>query len=427
MKVKLAFGSTGKVIQLPDSLDVSVIEPIYRPGINNEIEAVRTALRQPIGSPSLRELVGPNDKVGIIVNDITRPTPYHKILPPLLEEIRHVPKDQILLFNATGTHRGNSQQELKEILGVNVVNDYKIIQNNATDYESHVCVGRTYSGNDVWLNKDYVSCSIRIATGFIEPHFFAGFSGGGKAIMPGLARLDTIMNNHNPTFIDNANANWGITTGNPLWEEINEAAQLIPCHFLLNVTLNAKKQITCVFAGNLNEAHQKGCEFVKNNAMISVDKKFDIVITTNSGYPLDINLYQSVKGMSAASRIVKNKGAIIIAAECKDGLPDNGSYHKLLKKYDCPEELLQVIRAPGFQCKDMWQAQIHALICQKADVYVYSKYLTSEQLNEVMMKQSIDIGSTVNNLVDKFGSDAKICVLPEGPQTIPYLSKSELL
>jgi len=424
MKIKLAYGKTGLEITLPDEANVTVVEPKYVEGLPDQAGAVRDALRYPIGSPPLKALVKPSDKVGIVFSDITRPTPNHLILPVLLGELDHVPDEQIVLFNSTGTHRPNTEAELRGMLGDELVDRYRIVQNDAHDRGSHVLVGRTTSGNDVWIHREFVNCDVRILTGFIEPHLFAGFSGGGKAIMPGLALLETVMRNHSARNLDSPLARWGITQGNPVWEEIHEAAAMVQPTFLLNVTLNRDKQITGVFAGDFEEAHAQGCAFVKEKAMVPVREPFDIVIGSNSGYPLDLNLYQAVKGMSAASQVVKEGGSIIIAAECWDGIPDYGEYGQLLLEAESPESLLETVRAPGFQRQDMWEAHIQALICLKADVYFYSHNLSDEQIEGAWLRPCHDIEATVAELLQKYGPGATICVLPEGPQTIPYLLSS---
>lgn len=421
MKVRLAYGKTGLEISLPDDASVTVVEPKYVDRLPDQAGAVRDALRRPIASPQLKALVKPSDKVGVVFSDITRPTPNHLILPILLGELDHLPDEQIVLFNSTGTHRPSTEAELRGMLGDEIVDRYRIAQNDAHDRDSHVFVGRTTSGNDVWIHQEFAECDVRIPTGFIEPHFFAGFSGGGKAIMPGLAVLETVMRNHSAKNLDSPLARWGITYGNPLWEEVREAAAMVEPTFLLNVALNRDQQITGVFAGHFEEAHAQGCAFVKEKAMVTVPEPFDIVITSNSGYPLDLNLYQSVKGMSAASQVVKEGGSIIIAADCWDGIPDHGEYGQLLLEAEGLESLLETIRAPGFQRQDMWQAQIHALICLKADVHFYSHNLSDEQIEGALLRPCRDIEATVAELLHKYGPEATICVLPEGPQTIPYI------
>jgi nickel-dependent lactate racemase len=424
VKIKLGYGIKGLDIHLPDNLNVTVVEPNHIQAFENQAESVRNALHQPIAASPLRDSVKSSEKVAIVFNDITRPTPYKIILPVLLDELNHVPDDHIILLNANGTHRSNTKQELREILGDEIMNRFQVFQNNALDPESHTFAGTTGSGNDIWLHKEYVESDIRILTGFIEPHFFAGFSGGGKACMPGLALLETILRNHSVKNLDDSKATWGTTSGNPVWEEIIEAASLITPTFLLNVTLNRDKKITGVFAGDLGESHKLGCAFAKQSAMITVKNHCDIVITCNSGYPLDLNLYQSIKGISAAAQILKERGSIIMAADCWDGIPDHSEYAKLLLEAGDPEHLLQMIHSPGFSMQDMWQAQIQALILQKANVYFYSKNLSDEQISEAMLRPCHSIEAMVNKLIQEYGREASICVLPEGPQSIPYISNT---
>jgi len=399
--MKLAYGKEGLDISLPDYLNVDVVEPKYTEGLPDQVEAIKNALLRPVDSKPLRDLAGQSDTVGIVVNDITRPMPYATILPVLLRELR-------------------------EMLGDGVLSRYRIIQNDAWDRLSHKFVGTTKSGNEIWLHKAYLDCDIRILTGFIEPHFFAGFSGGGKAVMPGLALLETILRNHCANNIDHPKATWGITYGNPIWEEIQQAASLAPPSFLLNVTLNRDKKIIGVFAGGFRRAHEQGCAHVKKNAMVAVRKPYEIVVTSNSGYPLDLNLYQSVKGMSAAAQVVKGGGAIVAVADCWDGIPDHGQYGELLLEAESPESLLKTIRKQGFTKQDMWQAQVHALICQKADVYFHSHNLSDEQIERAFLKPCSRVEETIEELLHKYGRDASICVLPEGPQTIPYVSQGSL-
>jgi lactate racemase len=419
MNSVLAYGKSSLKVDLPDHTDV--IEPLFTPGAVDQVYEVVKALQNPIGHEPLRNLVKKNHKVGIIFSDITRPTPYDVILPAIFSEISHVSKENITLFNATGTHRLNTVDELVKILGKEVVETYRIVQNECEDRKNHRYIGTTKGGNRIEIMSEFLDCDIRILTGFIEPHFVAGFSGGGKAVMPGLASLKTILFNHNALNMEHSNARWGVTESNPLWEEITEAAGFADPTFLLNVALNKHLEVTEVFAGDLQEAHRRGCEYVKRNAMAGVEEPYDIVVTSNSGYPLDLNMYQAVKGMSAARQIVKKGGHIIIAAECWDGIPSHGMYRKLLHEGSSPEDLLRRIKTPGFAMQDQWQAQIHALICQWATVHFYSENLTDEELKNTFMVPCRDISKRVKELVEVTGSDTRICVLPEGPQTIPYL------
>lgn len=424
MQIELAYGKNGLKIELPDTWEVTVIEPRFVPGLPDSAAALRQALQAPLEARPLREQARPTDRAGIIFSDITRPTPNRVLLPAVLQELDHLPKEQITLFNALGTHRPNTEAELRHMLGAEQVDGYRIVQNNAFDPSTQLGLGQTSRGHDIWLNRELVECDLKILTGFIEPHFFAGFSGGGKAVMPGMAGQQTVLGNHDAGMIGHPQARWGITIGNPIWEEILEVALKLERTFLVNVSLNKTKQITSVFAGALEPAHAAGCAFVKRSAMVPAPRLFDIVITSNSGYPLDLNLYQAVKGMSAAAQIVKPGGAIIIAADCWDGIPDHGLYGQLLSEADSPQALLETIHTPGFLKQDQWQAQIQAQIQLKADVFVYSDHLTGRQIESALLHPCRNIEATVQRLLERYGSQAAICVLPEGPQTIPYHSPS---
>jgi nickel-dependent lactate racemase len=306
------------------------------------------------------------------------------------------------------------------MLGPDVISTYRVVQHDAWA-EDNVSLGSTASGHEVRLNGEYMRAKVKILTGFIEPHFFAGFSGGPKAVLPGLADVHSVMANHGFDMIGHRAATWGITEGNPLWEEMREVALKTSPDFVFNVSLNSSKEITGVFAGDLLTAHAEGTRFVRSVAMASVPRPFDIVVTSNSGYPLDLNVYQSVKGMSAAAQIVKPGGSIVMAAECWDGVPEHGDYGELLRMARTPEELLSVIGAPGFSRQDQWQVQIQAKIQMKAQVYLKNSYLDEDAVRATMLTPCSSIEDTVAELVQRYGPDASICVLPEGPMTIPYV------
>lgn len=421
MRIKLAYGKEGLWVELSDS-NLTVLEPKVIAGAPNEEEAIRAALRAPVGTPPLKDQVQSSDTVAIVFSDITRPQPRKKMLPVLLNELAHVPKDQIVLINALGTHRANTHDELVEMLGEEIPDNYRLLQHNAWDRERMVYLGKTSFGNETYINAEYMNAQVKILTGFIEPHFFAGFSGGPKAILPALAHHESVLTNHGARMIGHPNATWGVTTGNPIWEEMLEVALLTQPTFLLNVTLNRDKQITGVFAGDLIQAHAAGTNFCHSAAMVPVPKPFDIVITSNSGYPLDLNLYQSVKGMSAAAQVVKPGGSIIVAAECWDGIPDHGEYKHLLQMASTPQEILSLINSEGFSSQDQWQVQIQAQIQLKADVYVHSGYLSPEDIRRSMLHPCESIEATVSQLLERYGREASICVLPQGPMTIPFIA-----
>jgi nickel-dependent lactate racemase len=420
VKVALAYGRDGLTVELPDR-NVTVVEPQYVPGLPDEPEALRQALRRPTAGPPLVDRLSPADTVAITFCDLTRPMPNDRVLPVLLAEIeRVVPRAQITLVNGTGTHRANTDAELRRMLGDAVVDGYRIATHDARDPDSLVQVGTSRFGNDIWLSRTFVAASARILTGFIEPHFFAGFSGGPKMVMPAVAGLETVLRNHGARMIGDPNATWGVTEGNPIWEEIREAALMVDPRFSLNVSLNKTHAITGVFAGDLLASHQAGTAWVKQTAMRAVPAPFDVVLTTNSGYPLDLNVYQTIKGVSAAARIVKDGGAIVAASECWDGIPDHGEYKDLLFAATSPESLLERINAPGFQMPDQWEAQIQAMIQRRCRVYLHSA-LPDAVVARTMLLPCGDVERRVATLLAEYGPDATLCVLPQGPQTIPYL------
>lgn len=426
MRLKLAYGKSRLIVDLPDDADVTVIESKFIHGVADPQVAIQAALQNPIGAAPLRDLVPADATVAVVFSDITRPTPNHLLLPAILNEIAHVPAENITLCNALGTHRPNTERELAQMLGTELVQKYRIEQNDCLDPSTQVFLGTSALGHDQWINRAYMEADVKILTGFIEPHFFAGFSGGGKAVMPGMAGQKTVLGNHDARMIGNPNSTWGVTEGNPIFEEARSIALQTNPTFLVNVTLNRDKAITGVFAGELAQAHDAGIAFVRETAMAAVDAPFDIVVSTNSGYPLDMNLYQAVKGMSAAEQVVCEGGTIIIASECSDGIPDHGLYGQLLHEASSPAVLFESIMTASETRQDQWQAQIQARIQLKADVHVYSDYLTPGQIEDALLIPCADIAATVEKLREKYGRNARIGVLPEGPQTIPYLVKTAI-
>jgi lactate racemase len=336
--------------------------------------------------------------------------------------LAEVPRDNITLLNALGTHRASTRAELEQMLTSAVVRDYRVLNHEAQNPAALVPLGTTGDGTPALLNRHFVEADVRIVTGFIEPHFFAGFSGGPKGIMPGVAGLQTVMSNHGARNLSDPNSTFGIIKGNPLWEEMRDIALRAGPSFLLNVALNEQRQITGVFAGDLLAAHRVGCEFVRRSAMREFDAPFDVVVTTNSGYPLDQNLYQGVKGMSAGARVLKPGGTLILACECRDGVPANGSFDQILRSVARPEELLTLLATPGYRRPDQWQAQLQALIQRRARVLLYSS-LSDDSVRAAHLTPCHDIGAAVKELVARHPNGARVAVLPQGPLAIPCLAK----
>jgi len=419
MKVNLAYGSGHLPIEVPDDR-TTVIEPAHIDGLADEKTAVTSALQNPIGSQALLERISTDTKICIAFTDITRATPNDRIIPWLLEHLGG-PSDNITLLNQLGTHRPNTREELETLLTPEVVANYRVLNHEPENPEALVQVGTTADGTPALLNRHIVEADLRIVTGFIEPHFFAGFSGGVKGIMPGCAGLETVMSNHGAKNIGDPRATFGVTDGNPLWEELRDIALKTGPSFVLNVTLNEQRDITNVFAGDILEAHRAGCAFVKRSAMQPVEQPFDIVVTTNSGYPLDLNLYQGVKGMSAGARVLKEGGTLILAAECREGVPGGSPLDELLRSAGSTEEILAKLSTPGFVRPEQWQAQIQALVQRKAEVLVHS-LLDEETVAACHLTPCADISAEVAQRLANIGPNARVAVLPQGPLTIPYLA-----
>jgi len=423
MKINLKYGKKGLSVDFPEN-NVTVIEPDFIAGLPDEKHAFFEALRNPIGTTPLRERVKPDNTIVVVFCDITRPVPNERIIPWLLEELFFHPREKIALINATGLHRTNTEDELIEMLTEDVVRNYRVINHVSTDASTLTYLGTGSFGGEVYVNSEYYNADVKILTGFIEPHLLAGFSGGPKLVLPGVAGAETIMHNHGAKMVGNPTCTWGITKGNPLWEEIHEVATMTSPTFLVNVTLNKDRAITGIFAGDMDEAHTKGVEFVRKTAMQPVKAAFDIVVTTNSGYPLDLNLYQTCKGTSAARKIVKKGGSIIAVSECSNGIPEHSNYKKILHKASSVQEILDTINTPGYSQIDQWGAQIQALIQLWADVYLYSS-LSADEVKKSHIEPISSIEACLNELIKKYGPNTSIAVLPEGPQTIPYLKNSQ--
>ena len=419
MKTKLQYGKHGLDVDIPSS-NVTILEPQFVEGLGDEPAGFRAAVRNPIGSRPLRELIGVMDRVAVVIPDITRPFPSSRVLPWLFEELSHVPPGNFTIHIGNGSHRVETPEEIATLVGGDVATRYPIVNHYAYDRDSLEVAGHTPDGHPVLMDKDYVRADKRIVLGFIEPHFMAGFSGGFKGIFPAVADIDSIMHYHRASVIGDCRSTWGVLEGNPTQAQVRANGSLVPVDFCINVTLNRNRQITRFFCGDVLAAHEPGCAFAKSTAMVACPHPYPIVITTNSGYPLDQNLYQSVKGMSAGAQIVQAGGLIIVAAECSDGFPAHGNYRKLLFEHKSPKDLLDTILTPGFALYDQWEAQKHAEILLKARVALYSE-IPPEEVRQAHLEPIDDIDSFIAKEIARQGDDAPVAVLPEGPMTIPYL------
>jgi nickel-dependent lactate racemase len=360
--------------------------------------------------------------VAVSVCDVTRPQPREAMLRALLAELAGlVSADDITVLIATGTHRGNTAAELDEMLGPELAARLRVINHDARDESMLTWCGEHGRGVPVWLNKHWAAADVKITTGFVEPHFFAGFSGGPKLVAPGLAGLPTTLTLHDAQRIGSEQATWGICEGNPVHDDVRAIAAGTGVDFALDVVLNREQQVVAAFGGEVLAMHAAARAYVREVSMRPVDRLFDVVVTTNSGFPLDQNLYQAVKGMSAAATVVGPGGLIVCAAECADGWPDHGSFRAELAAQPTPERLLASIAARTTTVPDQWQVQVLARVLRRARVGVHAAGLTDADLRSAHLFAVPDIAAAVAAGLAAAGPGARVCVLPEGPQTIPFV------
>jgi len=419
MKIKLPYGKKNITVEVPFP-GVTVLEPRFVQGLADEAASFAAAVRSPVNLPALRGIIGNKDKVAVLVPDITRPFPSKRVLPWLFKELEHVPRENFTIIIGTGSHRANTPSELKEMLGDEIAGRYRVVNHDAHDLKTMQPVGKRDDGGVVRMNREYVEADRRIIMGFIEPHFMAGFSGGYKAVMPGVADIDSILYYHRPPVVGNPCSTWGVLKDNPTQELVRKIGALVPVDFCVNLTLNRERCITGFFCGDTLFAHSKGCEFARASAMVPCARRFPVVITTNGGYPLDQNLYQSVKGLSAAAQIVEEGGLIVAACECADGFPAHGNFARLLLEHDSPQAILDTVLKPDFLMFDQWEARLLAMIQVRAKVALFSS-LPADDVRRAHLDYIADLDEYLASAMRRLGTGAKVAVLPDGPLTIPYV------
>ena len=421
-EVQLAYGKKGYKLKVPANFDV--IEPKFIKEVGSAKEEISKALLSPINSKPLRSLLEGKNDIAISVCDITRAQPRKVVIETIVEHIKDlIPISNIKILIATGTHRANTKDELIEMLGKDIVETLNVINHVCDDKESLIEMPTSIDDVSVLLNKNWVNADFRITTGFVEPHFFAGFSGGSKLVAPGLAGLKTIMKLHNYKRLNNPNSIWGEVEKNPIQQDVRKIAKETGVDFTLDVALNRDQKITNVFSGDLIDSHNEACNFARETAMVQVSQPYDLVITSNSGYPLDQNLYQTVKGLSAASQIVKDNGEILCLSECSDGIPSHGKFYSLLSEFSDPEQVEGMLSDPNFHCQDQWQVQILSQIAKKSNINLYTEGLSEIEIKNAFMFNVPDPQKFIDQKV-KENTNIRGCVLPEGPITIPVLKNN---
>ncbi|PTW00189.1 nickel-dependent lactate racemase [Halanaerobium saccharolyticum] len=386
----------------------------------SETEIVKEAMENPIASKKLSELARGKKEIVIISSDHTRPVPSHITMPILLEEIRKTaPEAEITILVATGFHRASTDEELRDKYGDEIVDSVNIEMHDSRDEEQMVNLGQLPSGGDMLLNKTAVEADLLVAEGFIEPHFFAGFSGGRKSVLPGVASKTTVLANHCAEFIDSPNARTGNLEGNPMHKDMLYAAKSAGLAFILNVVIDAEKKVINAFAGHREKAHLKGTEFVDSLAGVDA-KPADIVVTTNGGYPLDQNIYQAVKGMTAAEATCKEGGVIIIAAECSDG-HGGEEFYQTFRDTDSVQEIMDDILARGRKetVPDQWETQILARIMLKFKVIMITDPTQRQIVEDMGMDWAQDLKAAVKKAEGMLKAESPtITAIPDGVSVI---------
>ncbi|CEN25424.1 nickel-dependent lactate racemase [Paraclostridium sordellii] len=421
MEIKLPYSKSGMYVNIPDKNMIKVLQSKahdFKTTLS-ESEIVKKALENPIESETLEELVKDKKDVVIITSDHTRPVPSRITLPIILNKIRNSNPDiDIKIIISTGCHRPSTREELVYKMGEEIVDKENIIMHFANDEESMVKVGKLPSGGDLIVNKAIMETDLLIAEGFIEPHFFAGFSGGRKSVLPGVASVKTIMYNHCSEFIDSPYARTGNLKNNPIHEDMLQAAKSVNLAFILNVAIDKDKKVIGAFAGNLEKAHEAGCEFVtKLSKVDSVDA--DIVVSTNGGYPLDQNIYQTVKGMTAAEATCKENGVIIMVSACNDG-HGGQSFYDSVASASSPTEILEKVRKipKSETIPDQWEFQILARILEKFTVIMVTDLCDPQMIKNMHMKHASSFEEALQMAFDIKGKDAKVAVIPDGVSVI---------
>ena len=415
--VKFPYGKEFLEYDFNDNELIGVLESSieeYKP-LGTAEELVKAAMENPIGSPRLSELAKGKKNIVIIASDHTRPVPSKVIIPPMLREIREGnPDAEITILIATGCHRGTTRDELVAKFGEEIVDSVNIYVHDCDEREKLVNLGKLPSGGDCEVNSIAVNADLLVAEGFIEPHFFAGFSGGRKSVLPGVCGRKTVLANHCAEFIADKNARTGILDGNPIHKDMLWAAETAGLKYVVNVVLNAEKQAIYAVAGDTFEAHKKGVEFLCEQCGAKAQPA-DIVLTTNGGYPLDQNVYQSIKGMTAGEATVKDGGVIIMISKCNDGVGGDHFYHQMADEKDVNKIMSELMSRGRLETlPDQWMTQILSRILLKASV-IYVSEMDDKTVSEMHMipaKNLDDAMKKAREILNK--EQVTVTAIPDG-------------
>ena len=423
MRLRLDYGKTGLDVEIPDKNVVGPLELQPTVPLKKLDEAIQAVLANPTGSAPLAELARGKRSACILICDITRPVPNELLLShilPTLEEAG-IPREDILILIATGLHRPNGGDELVELVGAEIAANYRVENHHGKILHEHTSLGTSQRGVPVWIDSRYVEADLKIATGLIEPHLMAGYSGGRKLICPGIAALETVKVWHGPQFLEHPKADCGFLEGNPVHEENTAIARMAGCDFIVNVTLDEKRRVTSVVAGDMEQAFLKGVQFVETVVKAEVGEPCDAVVTSSAGYPLDTTFYQSVKGLTGVLPIVKEGGTIIIVAGLTEGI-GSPEFQQLFEENDSLDGFMQRILGKDYFVMDQWQLEELAKVCRKVKVKYVSDGLSAETLNGLFVEAAESVEAAVADVLTEHGKNARIAVVTKGPYVMPVLA-----
>jgi len=421
MRVNLAFGKTGLTVELPEGFQYQVLEARSARPLPDWHASLDAALDAPIGAPPLAELARGKHTAAISVCDITRPAPNAKTLPFILRRLHQagLRAEGITIVIATGLHRAATAEEIRQICGPEIAANYRVLNHDARNLAQHRSLGTTRSGTPVYIDERFLAADLHLTLGFIEPHLMLGFSGGRKLVAPGLAAQETIKVLHSPKFMRDHRAVEGSTADNPLHRELLEIARMARHDFILDVALALDRSIAGVFAGDPEQAHRCGVEFVSQAMIETLAEPVDAAITSAAGYPLDLTFYQTVKGITAASHIVKPGGRILVAGACEEGAGAPEFRHMILEGKSDRQFLDDIAGAPV--TVDQWQLEKLALVTTKQQVLYFVPGLPAEYHPHLWGSSYRGVQSAIEALTASLAPDANIAVIPEGPYVLASL------
>jgi len=422
MNIELLYGRGKLAVQLPDHIRVTALHKRPMVPLRDPARAALEALENPVQSPPLAEAARGKGNACILICDITRPVPNGLLLPPLVQALTRagVPAEGIRILVATGLHRPNEGKELEEIVGAEAIYRSLRIENHfARDREAHVDLGRTASGIPILLDRRFVEADVKIVVGLVEPHFMAGYSGGRKVVVPGVAHRDTILKLHTAHILGHPKAANCIVRGNPLHEEQIQVVRALGGVKALNVVIDEDRRIGFVNFGEIEAAHERAVEFMRTHAELPVPRRFKTVVTTSAGYPLDKTYYQTVKGMVGVMDIVEPGGDILIASECSEGMgsPEFVEAQRLLCSLG-PERFMAFIEGRERAEIDEWQTQMLVKALKVGNIHLYTTGLTEADRADTYVRPAASMASAIIDSVRTHG-DPHIAVVPEGPYVIP--------